>query len=150
LFGLSASGDMLVAGPGNETLTGLGGNDTFQAGTGNDSFTGVPGGNDYTFINGQSGGSDTISGFGSGDQLTLEGYEKDALENALKNATVSGGSTIIELPDDTSITFIGVTNLGGLLGGGGGGGGGGCGGDDGHDHGHGHDHDHNDMGGHHH
>lgn len=140
LFSVGQGNDLVAAGSGNETLTGVGsGADTFQAGPGNDIITGGVGNNtivagsgsdtltggpinsnDYLFIDGQAGGKVLITDFMKGvDDLTLQGYGPGALDNALDNATVVGGSTIIELPDNTRITFLGVTGLGNLGGGGG-------------------------------
>ncbi len=131
LFSLGTGHDLLVAGAGNETLMGLGsGADTFRAGSGNDliiggtgkntivggsghdTLTGGPASDDFTFIKGQAGGHALITDFTVGtDKLTLEGYGTHALADALKHATVSGGSTTIALADHTTITFENLVNL---------------------------------------
>jgi Ca2+-binding RTX toxin-like protein len=94
-------------------LGGGSGQETFFAGSGNATVIGGTGADLYAFVNGEAGGSETIFGFDSskGDQVTLQGYGPDEVRNDLKNATTSGGNTVITLSDNTSITFIGVTNL---------------------------------------
>ena len=131
LFGIGTGNDLLQAGSGNETLFGLGtGNDTFKAGSGNDVITGGSGantlvagtgnatltggsGNDvFSFVNGQAGGHVVITDFTIGqDSVSLQGYNKNALSQALSHATVAGGSTTISLADHTTITFQNVVNL---------------------------------------
>ncbi len=74
-------------------------------------LTGGPSGNEYEFINGKAGGTDVITDFMTGtDKLKLHGYGHGALHEALQYATVSGGSTTIELSDNTTITFLGITD----------------------------------------
>ena len=132
-----SSTNLLIAGAGNETLTGAGstGNNTFYTGSGNASITGGAGA-DVIFagsgsstidggagadliaiVNGRSGGSVVINGFdpSTGDRVTLQGYSAAQLGSALGNAqsvTSSNlASTQISLSDGTKITFAGVTNL---------------------------------------
>jgi hypothetical protein len=158
---------ILLAGPGNETLTGAGftvgnlfyggggadlivagGNDTVVAGAGNQTIFGGNAGQtailagsgqdlivagadaDYIaassgsalvfagsgdlfgFVNGQAGGVMDIVGFSVGsDLLQLQGYGSNTVANALANATIAGGSTILSLPDATKVVLYGVTNL---------------------------------------
>lgn len=113
---LFASGDQpqaLHAGAGNETLFGAFGSgaDTFYGGTGATSIIGGQGNDTFVFAKGQAG-SETIAGFASGqDTVDLQGYTEHQLKNALKHAEVTDGSTTIKLPDHTTITFVGVSDL---------------------------------------
>jgi Ca2+-binding RTX toxin-like protein len=130
LFGAGSHPQALHAGSGNETLIGgagadsfyggsgtsriIGGsgNDTFVAGTGTASMTAGSGSNEFVFNKGHAGGSDSIQGFTHGSDLVdLQAYAKDAVKDALKSQVVSGGSDTITLSDNTSITFVGVSNL---------------------------------------
>jgi Ca2+-binding RTX toxin-like protein len=126
LLGIGSGADTFRGGSGSDMITGGAGKNTIVAGSGAETLTGGPSGNDYEFINGQAGGNVEITDFMKGaDTLTLLGYGHDALKDAIKDATKTSDSITITLPDDTSITFLGITDLSGV-GGGGGGGGGGC------------------------
>ena len=158
LFAIGGVGQALHAGAGNETLSGAfsGGADTFYGSAGATSIIGGSGNDTFVFTNGEAGGSATIQGFSHGsDVIDLQGYGKNAVSEALKSQHKMGGNDTITLADNTSVTFLGVSNLttsdfitSGGGGGNVGGGNGGQGGDDGHDHGHGNnghgDHDHGD------
>jgi Ca2+-binding RTX toxin-like protein len=133
VFAGGANADLLIAGSGNETLSGFGstganvffagaGNDllaggagaeTFLAGHGSSTVIGGTGADLYGFINGLGGGSETVLGFSvaKGDHISLQGYGANAAQSALAGATVAGGSTTLTLSDHTSVTFIGVTGL---------------------------------------
>ena len=120
----------IVAGAQNEFVNGAGssGNEVFRAGSGNDtlvagsgaailsgaigpnaSATLVSGGTlstTFAFVDGKfSGGSDTIYGFKSSDVLSLQGYGT----NPQGTPKSVGGSTVITLPDNTTITIVGAT-----------------------------------------
>ncbi len=107
--------DFVQAGAGNETLLGgqSKGADVFQAGTGNDSISAGLGSDTFLFANGQAGGKDTISGFGSnhGNTIELQGYASNEVSSALASATTSHGSTTFTLSDNTTVTLVGVTHL---------------------------------------
>ncbi len=129
--GLAAN--LLIAGSGNETLTGIGslganvmyagagndllgggtGKETFFAGHGNATVIGGTGADLYGFINGLAGGTETVFGFSTakGDQISLQGYGANEVQNDLANAVVSGGNTMLTLSDHTRVTFVGVTGL---------------------------------------
>ena len=120
----------IVAGAQNDFVDGSGssGNEVFRAGTGNDTLiagsgaailSGAIGPNAtavlvsgsnlstiFAFVDGQfSGGSDTIYGFKSSDVLSLQGYGADP-QGTVKSV---GGSTVVTLPDNTTITIVGAT-----------------------------------------
>ena len=122
----------LIAGSGNETLTGAnstannlfyaiaanGGNASLQGGNGADTFV-VAGGN--TTVNGgpgqdligivaSGGGNLTITSFNSAERVTLLNYGANEVSPALSTASV-GASTTLTLSDSTRVTFVGVTNL---------------------------------------
>ena len=152
LFAVGGIGQALHAGAGNETLSGAfsSGADTFYGSAGATSIIGGSGNDTFVFTNGEAGGSATIQGFSHGsDVVDLQDYGKNAVDDALKSQHKMGGNDTITLADNTTVTFLGVSNLtasdfitSGGGSGGGGGGGGGC--DDGHgDGGHG-GHDHRD------
>lgn len=113
LFAAGAKSQLLTAGAGNETLFGgyASGNDTFVAGTGNDQITAGFGKDTVVFNNTQAGGKDLIIGFTSMDKVDLVGYGPNAVADALKTQTLSNGSVTITLPDNTQVTFSGVTSL---------------------------------------
>ena len=132
IVGLGTSQDMLVAGTGSESLVGSsgGGNDAMFANTGadamfagdgNDSFVASSGtaqmvggsGHDlFVFVNGYSGGNDTIWNFTVGqDLVALFGYGTGIVPSLLASATITGNSTTITLPDNTTITFGNGTHL---------------------------------------
>ena len=108
----SAGNDVLFAGSGNDIIDAGAGNDELFAGTGNASMTAGTGNDVFFFINGQAGGTDTIFDFNPArDQLALQGYGAGAAQVALAGASVSNGSLTLTLPDDTRVTFTGVTSL---------------------------------------
>ena len=133
LFSSGNAGDTLVAGSGNESLVGTAGagNDVFFAGSGNDVidagsgkdeiFAGTgnasvfagAGKDTFFFVKGQAGGTDTIFDFKPArDHLKLLGYGHGAAKAALAGATVNNGALTLTLPDNTRVTFVGVTTQG--------------------------------------
>lgn len=111
--GISSSNNTLAGGSGADSLVGGSSSDLLWAGTGADTLTGGAGtGTDvFNFVNGSAGGADVITDFSSSDVVNLIGYGADAAATAIANATVSGGSSTIQLSDSTKITFLNVTNL---------------------------------------
>jgi Ca2+-binding RTX toxin-like protein len=108
---LSTSNNSLAGGSGNASLLGGAGNDVFWSGTGSNTLTGGAGSDNFAFIKGASGGADVITDFSPSDNVWLAGYGSTAAATAISNATVSGGSSTIQLSDSTRITFLNVTNL---------------------------------------
>ena len=92
----------------NTVVFGGAGNDTLFAGTGNATLVSGGGTDTFGFINGFGGGSDSINGFTSADTIKLFGYSASA---ALASATVAGGNTTITLSDNTRITITGFTSV---------------------------------------
>jgi Ca2+-binding RTX toxin-like protein len=98
-------GDKLIGGAGNDTLT---------AGSGGDTMTGGKGDNVFAFFDGSAGGHDLITDFGttgSSDKVLLANYglTGPGFANVLATATTSNGGATISLPDNTKITFEGVS-----------------------------------------
>jgi hypothetical protein len=109
----STGGGLMVAGSGNDTFVAGSGSETLQSGTGNDLFAFAQG---YLSIGG-GGGHDYLTNFLSGnDSVALYNYGANAAQDALNNATVSGGNVTIALSDNTQITFVGVDNTAALEG----------------------------------
>lgn len=101
--------NMIQAGTGNDTLLAGVGADTLVGGFGGASSAALVSGSGlgttYTFVSGQSGGADTISGFKSSDRIAFTGYGPDPQGTAI----TIGGSTIVTLSDGTTVTIAGAT-----------------------------------------
>jgi Ca2+-binding RTX toxin-like protein len=110
--GAAANGVQLAAGIGSVDLIGTTGNDTFYGGAGAATMTGNGGQDNFLFGNtpGHTGGVDVITDFNTSDTFVLAGYGANAAQAALNAATVAGGNTTVRLPDNTTITFLNVTN----------------------------------------
>ena len=86
--------DTLIGGAGKDELSGGAGDDTLIGGAGKDELTGGEGGDTFLFYPGADGGAkDTISDFGIGDQVRLEGDL--SLDDVL--ITQDGNDTIIQI-----------------------------------------------------
>jgi Ca2+-binding RTX toxin-like protein len=108
----SSGNDSLFAGAGNGVVQAAStGNDTVFGGTGASTMVGGAGHDVYAFFKGVAGGSATIEGFKSTDSVLLSGYGSTAAATAFAGETVSGGSTIVTLADNTKITFLGNNSL---------------------------------------
>ena len=119
---LEGSGSTVTAGTGalfvdleggsNESVVGGRGADTFSAQSGNSTLTGGHGrGNMFDFTNSAVGGNFTITDFGkaAGNMVGLFGYGPMEVQHALASAKdIAGGSTV-QLSDNTTITFTGVS-----------------------------------------
>jgi serralysin len=110
--------DTLIGGTGTATLGGGIGADSIVAATGggvligevgNDSLVGGAGKDVFIYRTGD--GNDAITGFNpAADTLALAISGVD-LTSIINNATVSGGNTIITMPDGSTITLAGVTGI---------------------------------------
>jgi Ca2+-binding RTX toxin-like protein len=99
--------DTFWTGTGSMTITEGPGNDNVVFGAGHATVTGGTGTDLYTFINGQAGGIDMISGFKVGqDQVQLFGYDTTTVQPVF-----TGGNAVLTLSDNTRITLVGVTHL---------------------------------------
>ncbi len=129
---VQGTGQLIVAGSGNETLTGAsasGGNtffagsgadvigggaasDVIFAGTGQATVFGAGGADLFVFRQGQAGRV-VIGDFdaSAGDRIVLQGYAPGAAAAALAGARAGGGGTVLTLSDNTSITVVGVGSL---------------------------------------
>lgn len=104
-LGGGAGADSIVAATGGGVIVGEVGNDSLAAGTGKD-----------IFIYRQGDGSDSITGFDAASDtlafdnsiLTANGW---TLNDVIARATVTGGNTVINLADGSTITLAGVTGL---------------------------------------
>lgn len=105
-LGGGGGADSIVAGSGGGMLIGESGNDTMVGGAGKDIFI-------YT----SGGGNDVLSGFDpASDTLALANFSDIAaaglsLLDIINRATVSGGNTIITMPDGSTITIAGATGI---------------------------------------
>jgi Ca2+-binding RTX toxin-like protein len=104
-----------AVGSGDDVLVGTLGNDTFFGGSGAATITGHGGSDLYVFgaegVNaGHAGGTTLIQDWNSNDLFVVVGYGEDAAQTAINSATVSGGSTTVELSDNTKITFANITD----------------------------------------
>jgi Ca2+-binding RTX toxin-like protein len=111
---LSKGADNLYAfaSSGNNSLIGGAGNDHLTAGSGSDTLVGGGGANQFDFWanNGNASSHNVITDFSFIDLVVLANYGAGAPAAAIAGATVANGSTTLTLADNTTITFIGVTN----------------------------------------
>lgn len=139
--GTSASPDFLIAGGGNETLSGANssgaeflaigsasvsasliagsGNDTLVAGQGPGSatMTGGSGSDTFVFFKQAAGGAhDVVSNFTASDSVFIEGYGAGSAAALLQAATVGAGGVTLTLSDGTSVTFSNLTSTAPLSG----------------------------------
>eukprot|EP01092_Planopodium_desertum_P006291 TRINITY_DN2603_c0_g1_i1.p1 TRINITY_DN2603_c0_g1~~TRINITY_DN2603_c0_g1_i1.p1 ORF type:complete len:305 (+),score=67.12 TRINITY_DN2603_c0_g1_i1:137-1051(+) len=126
-FGMANGGggaDTLIGGLGSATLGGGGGSDSIVASSGGSFLIGesgndtmVGGAGKDVFIYTSNGGNDVISGFDpTQDTLGLANFADIAaagqgLIDIINGATVSGGNTILTMPDGSTITVAGVTGI---------------------------------------
>ena len=112
LFGALGGGDNeFYAGSGDTDITGGWGDDLFVAGLGDSTITGGPGKDVYKFVDGLSGGADLVYGFDNNDKIQLDGYGKNAINDALASQTKVSGGVMITLADATTVTFMGLSSL---------------------------------------
>lgn len=110
--GLFAVGSTSSSNP--AAVVGGSASDTLIGGTGATGFMGGAGDNLFVFSTVFGGGSNTIGDFnaaGSNNRLVIQGYSGVTSESLVRNAVVSGGNTVLTLPDNTTILLVGVTNL---------------------------------------
>ncbi len=100
--------NLFTAGSGNDTLIAGAGTDTLAGGSGSAFMVSGGGATTFSFTNGQSGGSDTISGFKAADSLSFAGYGANPLALGGTTGSVPGGTTY-NLTDGTTITVLGVS-----------------------------------------
>jgi Ca2+-binding RTX toxin-like protein len=108
---MATGNDKLVAGSGNDKLIGGSGNDTFYGGTGASTMDGGSGHNIFAFVNSLNGGTDLVMNFTNADKIDLQGFGKHAVQDALSSQTFANGSVTITLPDNTRVTFAGISEL---------------------------------------
>ena len=105
IFGSSGSTD-IFAGAGNELIVGGSGADYIQEGRGTAAVYAGSGTDQIGVINGQSGGTMTVTGFKAGtDRINVQGYSSGPA------VTVAGGNTTLTFSDNTQLTLIGVTQF---------------------------------------
>ena len=115
----AGSGDQLAAAGGNETLSGFGttGGNVYFGGTGSDLV--VMGAGAERYIGGQGNdvvvaglGNDVIAGLKvHADVVPLQGFAVGANAKVSQTVSVSGGNTVLHLPDGTVVTLVGVTHV---------------------------------------
>ena len=105
--------EALVAGASNDTISALGGDDTLEGGAGNDVLSGgegddvLEGGSGSDILSGGAGNDtvtgtaaeldgDTVSGFGAGDAIEIEGVDLSALDGTTIGSSIDlgGGQTL--------------------------------------------------------
>jgi Ca2+-binding RTX toxin-like protein len=92
-------------------LIGGSGSDTFFGGAGSSTMLGGSGDDVFTFVKSLNGGTDLVMNFTSLDKIDLQGYGSNAVKDALASQTYANGSVTITLPDNTRVTFAGITDL---------------------------------------
>lgn len=101
------------AGSGDDLIVGGVGESTFVAGTGNATLVATGGSNLLVVFDGLAGGQIDVTGWNPQfDRLDLEQFGAGAAAQTLASAEVDGGSTVVTLPDETRITFSGITGIG--------------------------------------
>lgn len=99
--------NLIAAGVGNDTLLAGVGQDTLMAGVGSGSNTALVSGTGlgtiFAFIDGKTGGSDTILGYKATDVVTFTGYGAAPVSNEV----LSGSNTVVTLSDGTTLTISG-------------------------------------------
>jgi Ca2+-binding RTX toxin-like protein len=103
--------DLVIGGGANDTIMGGSGADTIDGGSGHNLIFAGTGG---TLIQ-DSGvrGQDTVVGFNQahGDGITFAGEDAGTVANVVATANVSGGSTVITLPDGSTMTLVGISHI---------------------------------------
>ena len=99
-------GTAIFAGAGRDLIVGGAGGDYIQAGSGDATVFAGAGSDLLAVVNGQAGGSVTVSGFRVGtDHLAARGYG-----SAPQQAT-AGGNTVLTFSDNTRVTLLGVASV---------------------------------------
>jgi Ca2+-binding RTX toxin-like protein len=101
LYG-DAGKDTIYGDAGNDQIDGGTGADFIDGGTGNDSLSGGSGADTFVFAAGY--GRDTITDFGNGDKIDIDGWVGIKTFNQVKNHAVDHGKNLwIAVGDDTLI-----------------------------------------------
>jgi Ca2+-binding RTX toxin-like protein len=108
---MATGNDTLVAGSGNDQLLGGSGNDTFYGGAGASTMMGGSGDNIFAFVKSLNGGTDLVVNFTSADKISLLDFGKHAVQEALDSQTFAPAGVTITLPDNTRVTFAGISEL---------------------------------------
>jgi Ca2+-binding RTX toxin-like protein len=110
-----SNNDTLNGEAGADTLSGGGGDDILNGGIGNDNLSGNAGSDTFVFASGD--GHDTIANFIAGsslvDVIDLTSFAFADFSEVMSFASMSGGSTILQFDDSTSITLrqVALTSL---------------------------------------
>jgi hypothetical protein len=103
---------IVFAGSGSDYVQGGAGLNIMAAGSGDGTLVGGSGINLFLFIDGQAGGSDVITNWGSDqDWVEFAGYAPGVDQSVLRTASDIGGNTVLTLPDRTQITFLNTAGL---------------------------------------
>ncbi len=111
-FSEGSGNTMIVAGTGNSLVVADGAANTVVGSSGMQTVFLGAGVNQLDFTPGLGGGTSDVIGFGGQDSIRLIDYAASDVQNALANALVTGGSTILTLSDHTQIVLFGFTGLG--------------------------------------
>jgi Ca2+-binding RTX toxin-like protein len=108
----STTGNAMFAGANNSTLIGGTGSDLIVGSAGTGTLTGGAGSDLFIFNKGAAGGTFVITDFAKGsDVVLLSRYATTEIASAVGSAVVSGNTTSITLTDNTKITFSGITSV---------------------------------------
>ncbi len=112
LFGGNAGSDTLISGAATNTVVLGGGATTFYTTGTADVFAGA-GALTLAYVAGIGGGQTNVLGFNLGnDQISLAGYAQGTAQQILADETVSGGNTILQIPQGgDQVVLFGVTGF---------------------------------------
>jgi len=102
----------ITGGSGVDTVVLGGGTADIFSGTGTMDIFGGSGAFSLDFVAGFAGGLENVLGFNtSTDTINLTGFANGTAAQVLADAQVSGGSTVLTLPDGSEIVLFGTTGL---------------------------------------
>jgi len=112
LFFTQGSGaTTIAAGAGQNVVVAGGANSVIDSASGTLDIFLTGGTSALAFTNGASGGLDVVTGFASGDRISLSGYGANEAQAVLASAVVIGSATFLTLTDNTQISLFGFTGL---------------------------------------
>lgn len=111
-FGAVSGNTTIEGGAGTDTIVGLGGADTVYGGTGTENVFAGSGSLQLDFVTTFGGGSTDVQGFNVGlDRIHLSGFAADAVQQTLASEKIVGGTTVLTLPDNTTLVFWNTTGI---------------------------------------
>lgn len=111
LFGGAAGSDTIISGAATNIIVLNGGATTLYTTGTADVFAGA-GALSLQYVDGIAGGLTNVVGFDlSTDQINLVGYAQGTAQQVLDSETVSGGNTMLQIPQGDQVVLFGVTGL---------------------------------------